>query len=57
MGRPKVLIVDDIPDNIEVLYRALKDDYDVFGETNGREALTTAKSSQPDLVLLHVMMP
>jgi diguanylate cyclase (GGDEF)-like protein len=54
----RILIVDDVPDNIRVLSRMLAEDrHEIFASTNGREALTIAESFVPDLILLDVMMP
>lgn len=54
----RILIVDDIPDNIRVLSRMLVDDgHQVSAATNGRAALKLADSCAPDLILLDVMMP
>ena len=54
----RILIVDDIPDNIRVLSRMLVDDgHQVSAATNGRAALKLAASCAPDLILLDVMMP
>lgn len=55
--RPKLLVVDDQPINIQVLYQTFSKDYQVFMATNGAQALTLAASQQPDLVLLDVVMP
>ena len=53
-----ILIVDDVPTNIEVLAEALRKQYRVKVATNGRDALAIARARpQPDLVLLDVMMP
>jgi diguanylate cyclase (GGDEF)-like protein len=53
-----ILIVDDIPTNIEVLAEALRRQYRVKVATNGSDALVVARARpQPDLVLLDVMMP
>lgn len=57
MDRQKLLIVDDIPENLEVMYHGLKGEYEVLGATSGPEALMTARSQRPDLILLDVMMP
>lgn len=56
-SRAKLLVVDDLPPNIEVLYEGLKDHYEVLFATNGSDALTLALREQPDLILLDVMMP
>lgn len=57
-GKPKVLIVDDTPDNIQVLVEALKDNYTIVAAINGEKALELAGAEpRPDLILLDVMMP
>jgi diguanylate cyclase (GGDEF)-like protein len=54
----RILIVDDIPDNIRVLSTMLADDgHQISAATNGRAALKLAESCAPDLILLDVMMP
>jgi DNA-binding response OmpR family regulator len=58
-----LLVVDDIPDNIDVLVGLLQDEYKVRAARSGETALkmlaTTVKANQPlpDLILLDVMMP
>ena len=54
----RILIVDDVPDNIRVLSRMLGDDgHQISAATNGRQALKLAAACNPDLILLDVMMP
>jgi diguanylate cyclase (GGDEF)-like protein len=54
----RILIVDDVPDNIRVLTgMLLPEGYQISAATNGRQALALAQSSTPDLILLDVMMP
>lgn len=53
----KILIVDDIPSNIQVLSLILKDEHEVYFATNGEKAVELARSKLPDLVLLDIMMP
>jgi len=55
--KKKLLIVDDIPENLTILYKTLHDDYDIIGANNGPEALVLAQSAEPDLILLDIMMP
>ena len=55
--RPKILVVDDIPSNVHVLSRILKDDYDIYFATDGMKALDLVQARLPDLVLLDIMMP
>jgi len=54
----KVLIVDDTPENIQVLMGTLKDQYAIVAAINGEKALKMAIADpQPDLILLDIMMP
>ncbi|MCW4630588.1 MULTISPECIES: response regulator [Marinomonas] len=56
--RPTILIVDDTPDNIDVLAATLRNDYDLKVATNGKKALHIAQSfPKPEMILLDVMMP
>ena len=55
--RPKVLIVDDAPINIQVLNEALQGECQTFFATSGPDALTVAGNVRPDLILLDIMMP
>jgi diguanylate cyclase (GGDEF)-like protein len=56
--KPKVLIVDDQPDNIRVLMAALKQDCRIVAATTGDRAIELASQPpQPELILLDVMMP
>lgn len=56
-GKPKLLVVDDQPINIQVMHQVFGADYQVFMATNGEQALAICQSNQPDLVLLDVVMP
>jgi two-component system sensor histidine kinase/response regulator len=54
----QILIVDDMPDNIQVVSELLKSEYKIQAATNGEKALKICMSkSQPDIVLLDIMMP
>ena len=54
----KVLIVDDTPENIQVLMGTLKDQYAIVAAINGEKALKLAVAEpRPDLILLDIMMP
>lgn len=58
MPQKIILIVDDNPTNLGVLFDYLKDiGYRVLVETNGESALTTIGQITPDIVLLDVTMP
>jgi two-component system alkaline phosphatase synthesis response regulator PhoP len=55
---PKILIVDDDPDLVEAVTMILESkDYDVIAAYGGIEGLEKAKTEEPDLIVLDVMMP
>jgi len=54
----KILIVDDVPNNIKILANILNfEEYKLFFATNGRNALDKIKNTSFDLILLDIMMP
>ncbi|MFL5257113.1 MAG: response regulator, partial [Rhodopila sp.] len=54
----RILTVDDVPANTRLLEAKLKSEYfQVASARGGFEALSIARSWQPDLILLDVMMP
>jgi diguanylate cyclase (GGDEF)-like protein len=54
----RILIVDDVPDNIRILSKMLAEEgHDISAATDGQKALAIAESVPPDLILLDVMMP
>ncbi len=56
--RPLILVVDDLPVNIQLIQNYLAAvGYDTMSAHNGEEALARIRERQPDLVLLDVMMP
>lgn len=58
MTKPTLLIVDDIPENIDVLSGALSSHYSLKVALNGERALKIAHAHPPpDMILLDVMMP
>ncbi|MDO6762295.1 HD-GYP domain-containing protein [Agarivorans sp. 1_MG-2023] len=57
-NRATVLIVDDTPENIDVLAGILREDYKIQVARNGDMALKiVSKANKPDLILLDIMMP
>jgi DNA-binding response OmpR family regulator len=55
---PRVLVVDDEPDFIELLREFLTaKGYEVIAASNGEEALCKVKEDRPHLILLDVRMP
>ena len=58
LEKQKVLIVDDAPENIQVLMETLKQDYKIVAANNGQKALQMAEMDPvPDIILLDIMMP
>ncbi|CAK0749790.1 Response regulator receiver protein [Gammaproteobacteria bacterium] len=55
--KKKILIVDDAPENIMIISGILQDDYEIIAAINGSDAIETASSEKPDLILLDVVMP
>ena len=56
--KPKILVVDDEPDAIELIEFNLKAaGFDVLKASDGAEALRSARVTAPDLILLDVMLP
>lgn len=54
----RILVVDDSPTEVHVLKAILqKNGYTVISATNGEEGIDVAKSEQPDLILMDVVMP
>ena len=58
MNKYKVLIVDDIPENIQTLGEMIKDfDLEVKIAEGGQDAIDIIDSYTPDIILLDLMMP
>lgn len=58
MTRPRILIVDDVQENLHALMGILRDGYAISAATNGDKALELAhREPQPDLILLDIVMP
>jgi diguanylate cyclase (GGDEF)-like protein len=56
--QPLVLIVDDVPKNLQVLGTILsKENYRIAAANNGEQAIAIANDALPDLILLDIMMP
>jgi signal transduction histidine kinase/CheY-like chemotaxis protein len=58
LHRFKLMIADDLPDNVALLSRYAKyEGYDYVTAANGVEVLAKARTEMPDLILLDVNMP
>ena len=57
-GSPRILVVDDDPQTVRLLSTVLTNDgYEVLKVYGGSEAIETAISQSPDLIILDMMMP
>ncbi|MBF0277457.1 MAG: response regulator [SAR324 cluster bacterium] len=56
-SQQKILVVDDSPENIDVIVGLLGQHYEVIAATNGKMALKIASMKPPDLILLDILMP
>lgn len=52
-----ILVIDDAPENIDLLTGILSDTYKVKATIDGAKALKIAEKAPPDLILLDIMMP
>jgi diguanylate cyclase (GGDEF)-like protein/PAS domain S-box-containing protein len=56
--RPRILIVDDVPENLHALTNILRADYAISAATSGEKALELARRNPPpNLILLDIKMP
>ncbi|MBI4324582.1 MAG: response regulator transcription factor [Chloroflexi bacterium] len=56
--KPRILVVDDEPDTVELIEFNLKEaGYEVVTADDGAEAVKKARSAPPDLILLDLMLP
>jgi len=55
--KQRILVVDDSPENLDILVSLLKNDYMVAAARNGQKALQMAQKNPPDLILLDIIMP
>jgi sigma-B regulation protein RsbU (phosphoserine phosphatase) len=57
LSESRILIVDDVKSNVDILVEALRDEYKLGVALDGAAALRSVEKSPPDLVLLDIMMP
>ena len=56
-NQPQILVVDDEASNLQLLRHILQDHYRLLFAKDGPRALELARTEQPQLILLDVMMP
>lgn len=56
-GRPRVLVIEDIEINRDLLKQLLEDDYEVRSEGDGESGLAAVGDWRPDVILLDLSLP
>ena len=57
MPLKKILIVEDVEFNVELLVQLLEDDYALEIAVDGQQALLLAEKIVPDLILMDISLP
>ncbi|MBZ0254028.1 MAG: response regulator, partial [Candidatus Methylomirabilis sp.] len=58
MPKERILVVDDEEDILELVrFNLAKDGYQVKAVASGEDGLREARASQPDLIVLDLMLP
>ena len=53
----KILLVEDVELNLDLLVQLLEDDYDLVMARDGAAGLAEAEHSRPDLILMDMSLP
>lgn len=56
-GKPKILLIEDNPDNNITVKAVLGDKYDFISSTDGKDGLHNALIHKPNLILLDISLP
>jgi signal transduction histidine kinase/CheY-like chemotaxis protein/HAMP domain-containing protein len=56
-GKPKIMVVEDNPDNMLTVKVLLSDSYEVFEAVDGASSVELARTCKPDLVLMDIALP
>lgn len=54
---PRILVVEDNPDNMTTVRALLKDSYDLIEAPDGQLGIEQARTHHPDLILLDISLP
>ncbi|WP_191601152.1 EAL domain-containing protein [Marinomonas algicola] len=54
---PSILLIDDVPSNLQVLYDAVEGFGDIYFATDGQSAIKKAIECIPDVILLDIELP
>ena len=53
----KILIVDDVELNVELLVQLLEDEYELVVASDGEQGVRLANQEEPDLILMDMSLP
>lgn len=53
----KILIVEDVEINLDLLIQLLEDDYQLFTAGDGQSGVDLARSEKPDLIIMDMSLP
>ena len=53
----KILIVEDVELNVELLMQLLEDDYELLVASDGLTGVSLAQEAKPDLILMDMSLP
>lgn len=53
----KILIVEDVEFNLDLLIQILEDDYQLVSASDGEKGIALALSDSPDLILMDMSLP
>jgi two-component system, cell cycle response regulator DivK len=53
----KILIVEDVALNLDLLTQLLEDDYELVAAGDGAKGVALAEREQPDLILMDISLP
>ena len=57
MSQRKILVVDDVEFNRDLIVQLLEDDYEVIEAADGEEGIRKAAQEKPDLILMDLGLP
>jgi two-component system cell cycle response regulator DivK len=55
--RNKILIVEDVEVNLQLLIQLLEDDYEIVSALDGQQGVDLAVSAHPNLILMDMSLP
>jgi len=57
MSQRKILVVDDVGFNRDLIIQLLEDEYEVIEAADGEEGIRKAAQEKPDLILMDLRLP